>query len=49
MLICVATSGMCKSLETYHGAFGMDRRIFDCSRWMICVWEGFAQPQSYIP
>jgi len=54
LLISVATSGMCKSLcnvrlETYHGALVMDSRDFDCSRWMICVWDGFAQPQSFIP
>jgi len=46
-------SGMCKllcsvQLETYQGALVMDRRIFDCSHWMICIWDGFAQPQSYI-
>jgi len=35
-------------LETYHGALVMERGIFDCSRWMICVWDGFAQPQSCI-
>jgi hypothetical protein len=45
---------MCKSLcsvrlETYRGALVMDRRILDCSRCMICVWDGFAQPQSCIP
>ena len=45
---------MCKSLcsmqlEMYHSALVMDRRIFDCSRWMICVWDGFAQPQSCVP
>jgi hypothetical protein len=28
-------------LETYHGAPVMDRRILDCSRCMICVWDGF--------
>jgi len=54
LLISVATSGMYKSLynvqlETYHDALVMERRIFDCSRWMICVWDGFAQPQSCIP
>ena len=54
MLISVATSGKCKSLcnvqlQTYRGAFFMDRRSFDCSRWLICVWDGFAQPQSCIP
>jgi hypothetical protein len=44
-------NGICKSLcnvrlETYHGALVMDRRILDCSRCMICVWDGFAQPHS---
>jgi len=44
---------MCKTLcnvqlETYHVALVMDRGIFDCIRWMICVWDGFAQPQSCI-
>jgi hypothetical protein len=52
-LISVATNGMCKSLcsvklEMYRGALVMDRRIFNCSRWMICVWDGFTQPQSCI-
>jgi hypothetical protein len=54
LLISVATNGMCTSLcsvklKTYHGASVMDRRIFDCSRWMICVWDGFAHPHSCIP
>jgi hypothetical protein len=54
LLISVATNGMCKSvcrvkLETYQGASVMDRRIFYCSRWMICVWDGFAQPHSWMP
>ena len=27
----------------------MDRRIFYCNLWMICVWDGFAQPHNYTP
>jgi len=52
--IFVVTVGMCRwlysvRLETYHGALVIDCRMFDCSRWIVCIWDGFAQPHICIP
>jgi hypothetical protein len=52
--ISSVTNGISRSLcsvrfETYHGALVMERSTFDWIRWSPFLFNGFVQPQRWIP
>ena len=54
LMITSSTNGILESLWrvlllTYHGALNTILSVFDFILCMICVFEGLAQPHSYIP
>jgi len=46
---CILESWWRVLLLTYHGALNTILTVFCCILCMICVFEGLAQPHSFIP